>query len=116
MKNFIKYIIILIVLGFRTAHAQKSSLDSPHNYKRPVFQQRKAMQENKGGVTFGQNSSDYSFKNNISSVHNYKRQGVNDFASESAFVINMPPKRWNNIQHLAFIEQLQSSFSNYHVW
>ncbi len=92
MKNFIKYFIAFIVLGLSTAYAQKSSIDSPHNYKRPVFQQRKAMQESKGGATFGQNSSDYSFKNNISSVHNYKRQGVNNFASESAFAINMPPK------------------------
>ena len=91
MKNLIKYIIALIALGSNSVFAQKSSIDSPHNYKRPVFQQRKAMNESNGIVGFSQISS-YKFKNNIGSVHNYKRQGLNNFASESAFVLAIPSK------------------------
>ena len=92
MKNLIKYIITVLVLGSGAAYAQKSSIDSKHNYKRPVFQQKTAIQSSNGVTIFSQSQSAYQVKNNIHSVHNYKRKGIRDFASESAFVVAMPIK------------------------
>ncbi len=92
MKNLIKYFIALVVLGTNTVYAQKPSIDSPHNYKRPVFQQKKVVQQGSRDVVFSQNQSEYQFKNNINSVHNYKRKGVRDFTSELPFTILIPVK------------------------
>jgi hypothetical protein len=88
MKNLIKYFFAFIALGSTTVYAQKSSIESPHNYKRPVFQQRKALAESKNVTVFSQSS--HQIKNDISSVHNYKRQGVVDFTSEAALALVIP--------------------------
>ncbi len=92
MKNLIKYFTMVMVLGSGATHAQNSSIDSKHNYKRPVFQQKAAIQSSNGITVFSQSKSAYQVKNNIHSVHNYKRKGVRDFASESVFVVEMPIK------------------------
>ena len=88
MKTLVKYVFAFVALGSVSAYAQKSSIDSPHNYKRPVFQQRKALAESKNVMVFSQPS--HQIKNDISSVHNYKRQGIVDFASEAALAVQMP--------------------------
>lgn len=88
MKNFIKYAFVFIAFGSGSVYAQKSSIDSPHNYKRPVFQQRKALAESNNVTIFSQSS--HQIKNDISSVHNYKRQGLADFTSEAALAVQMP--------------------------
>jgi hypothetical protein len=89
MKTLIKYVLALLTVSSFSVQAQQSSLDSPHNYKRPVFQQNKALKESNKAVMVSQ--SDYKIQNNINSVHNYKRQGVTtNFASETPFMINMP--------------------------
>lgn len=88
MKNFIKYAFAFIAISSSSVYAQKSSIDSPHNYKRPVFQQRKALTESNSVTIYSQPS--HQIQNNISSVHNYKRQGRVDFTSEAALAIQMP--------------------------
>ena len=88
MKTFVKYVFAFVALGSVSAYAQKSSIDSPHNYKHPVFQQRKALSESNNVTVFSQPS--YQIKNDISSVHNYKRQSRVDFTSEAALVVQMP--------------------------
>jgi len=88
MKNFIKYAFAFIAISSGSVYAQKSSIDSPHNYKRPVFQQRKALAESNSVTIYSQPS--YQIKNNIASVHNYKRQGRVDFTSEAALAVQVP--------------------------
>lgn len=88
MKNFIKYAFAFIAFSSGSVYAQKSSIDSPHNYKRPVFQQRKALAESNNVTIYSQPS--HQIQNNISSVHNYKRQGRVDFTSEAALAVQMP--------------------------
>jgi hypothetical protein len=88
MKNFVKTFLAVMALGSGSVYAQKSSIDSPHNYKRPVFQQRKALTESNALQISSQSS--YKIQNNLSSVHNYKRQGTSNFATESALVISKP--------------------------
>lgn len=88
MKNLIKYAFAVLALGSGSVYAQKASIDSPHNYKRPVFQQQKAMAESNTVKIYSQSS--HQVKNNISSVHNYKRQGVVDFTSEAALALQIP--------------------------
>lgn len=88
MKNFIKYAFALIAFSSNSVYAQKSSIDSPHNYKRPVFQQHKALVESNNVTIYSQPS--HQIQNNISSVHNYKRQGRVDFTSEAALAVQIP--------------------------
>gem|GEM_PF-4770761 len=78
-------LLVVSALSSATAVlAQNVGLNSPHNYKRPVFQQNQNAQS---GVSVQRGQ----FQNNIGSVHNYKRQktGVN-MASESSLVLNVP--------------------------
>jgi hypothetical protein len=84
MKTF----LAIMAMGAGSVYAQKSSIDSPHNYKRPVFQQHKAL--TKSNAIQISSQSDYKIQNNLSSVHNYKRQGTANFAFESALVISRP--------------------------
>lgn len=88
MKNFIRYAFAFLALSSGSVYAQKSSIDSPHNYKRPVFQQRKALAESNSVTIYSQPS--HQIKNDISSVHNYKRQGRVDFTSEAALAVQVP--------------------------
>lgn len=88
MNSFIKYAFAFLAFSSGSVYAQKSSIDSPHNYKRPVFQQRKAWAESNNVTVFSQPW--HQIQNNISSVHNYKRQGGVDFISEAALAVQMP--------------------------
>lgn len=108
MKTLIKSAIILIAFGSSTTYAQKSSIDSPHNYKRPVFQQRKALSESNHVTVFSQSTNQ--IKNNISSVHNYKRQGMVDFTSEATFVIPMPATEPTSLNPLLSSNHYKSQF------
>lgn len=87
MKNFIIYAFAFIAISSISVHAQKSSIDSPHNYKRPVFQQGKALTESNNITIYSQPSNQ--IKSNISSVHNYKRQGIADFTSEASLAVQL---------------------------
>lgn len=108
MKNFMKYAFVFLAVGSTAAYAQKSSIDSPHNYKRPVFQQRKALAESKNVTVFSQPS--HQIKNDISSVHNYKRQGVVDFTSEAALVVQMPTTEPTTLNPLLSANHYKSQF------
>ncbi len=88
MKNFIKYAFAFLAMASSSVYAQKASIDSPHNYKRPVFQQRKVFAESNSVTIYSQSS--HQIKNSISSVHNYKRQGFVDFTSEAALALQIP--------------------------
>jgi hypothetical protein len=91
MKNFLNFILAFMAIGLSAAFAQKSSIDSPHNYKRPVFQQQKAMNQTKNMLSLSQSSN--KIQNNIRSVHNYKRQKSVDFSSEVSLVVALPTSR-----------------------
>ncbi len=108
MKTFVKYVFAFVALGSVSAYAQKSSIDSPHNYKRPVFQQRKALAESKNVTVFSQPS--HKIKNDISSVHNYKRQGSVDFASEATLVVQMPATEPITLNPLLSANHYKSQF------
>lgn len=108
MKTFVKYVFAFVALGSVSAYAQKSSIDSPHNYKRPVFQQRKALSESKNVTVFKQPTNQ--IKNDISSVHNYKRQGVVNFASEASLVIEMPATEPASLNPLLSSNHYKSQF------
>lgn len=83
MKTYFQ-ISALILLGSVSALAQ----NSPHNYKRPVFQQNTHETSN---ITVEQNSSDkYKIQPLNASVHNYKRQGSIDLGSEVKFAFSVP--------------------------
>ena len=90
MKNLIKSLFIVVLMISTSTFAQKSSIDSPHNYKRPVFQQRKALAESNAITAPIQ--ANYQIQNNIRSAHNYKRQGTVDFVSESILVFSVSAK------------------------
>lgn len=87
MKNFKIFVFAFISIGFNSVYAQKSSIDSWHNYKRTAFQQVKALNESNNMTIFSKPS--HQIKNNISSMHNYKRQGIVDFTSEAALVVQI---------------------------
>lgn len=108
MKTFVKYVFAFVALGSGSVFAQKSSIDSPHNYKRPVFQQRKALSESKNVTVFSQSTNQ--IKNDISSVHNYKRQGIVDFTSEATFVIPMPATEPTSLNPLLSSNHYKSQF------
>lgn len=85
MNTFFKSLVTIAILSSSAAFAQKSSMDSPNNYKRPVSQQRAAQSETVGISTQKQVSTYAS-----SAIHNYKRQGMKDVTSEALLVFQMP--------------------------
>ncbi|AFK01934.1 hypothetical protein Emtol_0782 [Emticicia oligotrophica DSM 17448] len=110
MKNLIKYVLVLVGMASGSVYAQKSSIDSPHNYKRPVFQQRKALAESNSVSVMSQSSN--KIKNDISSVHNYKRQGRANFASEASLVVSMPPSQSVGMNPLMASGNYKSHFTS----
>ncbi|MEZ4904602.1 MAG: hypothetical protein R2822_24070 [Spirosomataceae bacterium] len=87
MKKFISSILTITLLGTTVSVAQRASVDSPHNYKRPVSQKTKSAttEERIDRV------APLKLQNNVMSVHNYKRQGSTSFAQESIVAVNVPP-------------------------
>lgn len=88
MKSVI-YTAIAVAISALSVLAQTSSINSPHNYKRPVSQ--KAPQSpNAIVVTSNERSAPLKLENNVTSVHNYKRQGSANFEQEAVLVMNVP--------------------------
>ncbi len=83
MKTFVQSLLAVSMLSIGTALAQANGLESPHNYKRPAVQQKQAPE---AGLIVKKGD----FQNNMSSVHNYKRQGSFNHAPESSLVLNVP--------------------------
>lgn len=83
MKALIQSVLAVSLLSATAVFAQNVGLNSPNNYKRPVFQQN---QNPQGGVVVQRGQ----FQNNLNSVHNYKRQGSTNTALESSLVLNVP--------------------------
>jgi hypothetical protein len=89
MKSFIQSFIALILLGSSSVLAQNASINSPHNYKRPVSQ--KAPQSTSSlVVSSNERVMPLELKNNVQSVHNYKRQGKVNFEQEATVVMSVP--------------------------
>lgn len=89
MKSFIQSFIALILLGSSSVLAQNASINSPHNYKRPVSQ--KAPQSTSSLVVSpNERVMPLELKNNVQSAHNYKRQGKVNFAQEATVVMSVP--------------------------
>ncbi|AXE17552.1 hypothetical protein DR864_07310 [Runella rosea] len=89
MKSFIQSFIVLILLGSSSVLAQNSSINSPHNYKRPVSQKAP---ESASSLVVSSNERvmPLELKNNVQSAHNYKRQGKTNFAQEATVVMSVP--------------------------
>ncbi len=89
MKSFIHSCIAFVLLGTSTVLAQKSSIDSPHNYKRPVSQ-RATQSQTVLTVPSNERIVPLKLQNNVTSVHNYKRQGSVNFQQEATVVMSVP--------------------------
>lgn len=88
MKTFVHTLIAFVFLGSTVAIAQ-SSLNSPHNYKRPVSQ-KVAKSESSLVVSTEERSVPLNLQNNVASAHNYKRQGGANVAQEATIVLSTP--------------------------
>ena len=78
------------MLGGTVTVAQNVSVNSPHNYKRPVTQ--KVIQNKPNVVTNITNrATPLELQSSHMSVHNYKRQGSRDFAQEAVVAVDVPP-------------------------
>lgn len=89
MKSIIHFGIAVILLSSSCALAQRASIDSPHNYKRPVSQTAPQSQTSIT-VPTDERSVPLNLQNNVTSVHNYKRQGSVNFHREATVVMSMP--------------------------
>jgi hypothetical protein len=89
MKSFIHSCIAVVLLGTSTVLAQKASIDSPHNYKRPVSQ-RTTQSQTALTVPSDERAVPLRLQNNVASVHNYKRQGSVNFHREATVVMSVP--------------------------
>lgn len=85
MKKIVNTLIGVLVLSAGAVLAQSSIINSPHNYKRPVSQQ-KVQSESTLSVVPEERAVPLALKNNIASVHNYKRQGSARFEQEAVVV------------------------------
>ena len=97
MKKFLQSFALIAVLGITTTFAQ-SSIDSPHNYKRYSVPQKKAPVNGFTSVVTPQAS--YQFQHNLTSLHNYKRQGKADFSSEALLSFSVPAVKPNALNPL----------------
>ncbi len=89
MKSFVQSFIVLVLLGSSSVFAQHASINSPHNYKRPVSQ--KAPESTPSlVVSSNERIMPLELKNNVQSAHNYKRQGKTNFAQEATVVMSVP--------------------------
>lgn len=89
MKSFIHSCIAFVLLGTSTVLAQKASINSPHNYKRPVSQ-RATQSQTALTVPSNERVVPLKLQNNVASVHNYKRQGSVNFHQEATVVMSVP--------------------------
>ena len=84
MKKFMQSFWMVSALSVTVVLAQNVTLNSPNNYKRPVFQQK---QNTQSGVVVQRLQSE----SNLGSVHNYKRQGsINVLSESSSLALNAP--------------------------
>lgn len=89
MKSLINSFIAVVVLGTSSVFAQSASINSPHNYKRPVSQ--KAVESsNTLVVSSDERPVPLKLQNNVMSAHNYKRQGSTNFEQEATLVLSTP--------------------------
>ncbi|MFN8347970.1 MAG: hypothetical protein U0X91_23395 [Spirosomataceae bacterium] len=91
MKLIVHSYIGIILLSSLSVMAQRSSIDSPHNYKRPESQ-RTAQNRHQTEATMVVNERivPLELQNNRMSAHNYKRQGSRSFRQEATVVRNVP--------------------------
>jgi hypothetical protein len=85
MKKVVNILIGVFVLSAGSVLAQSASVNSPHNYKRPISQQ-KVQSQSTLSVLPEERAVPLALKNNIASVHNYKRQGSARFEQEAVVV------------------------------
>ncbi|AYQ31316.1 hypothetical protein [Runella sp. SP2] len=84
MKSIITLIASVVTLSATTAFAQ---LNSSHNYKRPVSQQKVATDAQ---IVVNERIAPLKLNNNVASVHNYKRQGSVGFEQEAIVALSAP--------------------------
>ncbi|AEI50063.1 hypothetical protein [Runella slithyformis] len=89
MKSFIQSCVAVILLSSSSVVAQSASINSPHNYKRPVSQ-RASQSQAALVVPSNERPVPLKLQNNLTSVHNYKRQGTTNFAQEATVVMSVP--------------------------
>ncbi len=89
MKSLIHSVIAVVVLGTSSVLAQSASINSPHNYKRPVSQ-KAAESSNTLVVSSNERPVPLKLQNNVMSAHNYKRQGSTNFEQEATLVLGTP--------------------------
>lgn len=88
MKKFISSIFAITFLSSVAVVAQNASINSPHNYKRPVSQKAKPTSTT---ITNEETRiAPLKLENSVSSVHNYKRQGSTSFAPEATVAVSVP--------------------------
>ncbi|MEI7581524.1 hypothetical protein [Runella sp.] len=89
MKSFSHSCVAIILLSTSAVLAQRVSIDSPHNYKRPVSQ-RTTQNQTALTVPSDERVVPLKLQNNVTSVHNYKRQGSVNFYREATVVMSAP--------------------------
>lgn len=89
MKFIVHSYIGIVLLSSLSVMAQRTGIDSPHNYKRPESQ-RAAPRQTGLTVAVNERTVPLDLQNNTMSAHNYKRQGRVNFQKESTVVINVP--------------------------
>ncbi len=89
MKSLVHSFIAVVFLGMSSALAQNASIDSPHNYKRPVSQ-RAPQSPNALEVSSSERPVPLKLKNNVMSAHNYKRPAGTTVAQEATVVMSVP--------------------------
>jgi hypothetical protein len=90
MKSLINSVIAVVVLGTSSVLAQSASVNSPHNYKRPVSQKAPESSTNTLVVSSNERPVPLKLQNNVMSAHNYKRQGSTNFEQEATLVLSTP--------------------------
>jgi len=81
MKSLFQTSAFIALLSCSSVFAQQTSIDSPHNYKRPVSQQ--SSQPSNRFTVVPKNQVSYKQQQPINSLHHYKKQHNQNFASES---------------------------------
>ncbi len=89
MKSFVHSCIAVVLLTSSSVLAQSASIHSPHNYKRPVSQRAPQSQASLV-VPANERPVPLKLQNNLTSVHNYKRQGTASFGQEATVVMSVP--------------------------
>ncbi|MFN4144656.1 MAG: hypothetical protein ACK4GN_02450 [Runella sp.] len=87
MKTYATSLLIVFLLATTAVFAQKSTINSPHNYKRPVIQHTSSQK----GIVQSEDRTPLKLENNVFSAHNYKQQspGIR-FDSEATLVLSTP--------------------------